>query len=94
MCFERKALWQFCTAVPHFSNDLSSPEKGKTHGGRSSLSHALMGKGLADSGQQGYVLYVSKAVSRPQNSISASVNKRGIGEKVQVSADRSQHCRL
>lgn len=45
-----------------------------------------MGKGLGDSGQQGYALCVSKVLSRPQNSISASVNKRGIGEKVQVSA--------
>lgn len=46
-----------------------------------------MEKGLGDSGQQGYVLCVSRVLSRPQNSISASVNKRGIGEKFQVSAD-------
>lgn len=43
-----------------------------------------MGNGHGDSGQQGYVLCVSKVLSRPQNSISTSVNKKGIGEKAQV----------
>lgn len=45
-----------------------------------------MGKGLGDSEQQGYALCVSRVLSRPQNSISASVNEKGIGEKGQVSA--------
>lgn len=38
------------------------------------------------------MLYVTKALSRPQNSISASADKRETGDKVQLAAACSWHC--